>query len=348
MKSKVCVVGHFGTGQNLLNGQTVKTKIVAQELERRFGEAQVLKIDTHGGAKTLLKAPLQVFRALRKCENVVILPAHNGLRVYAPLLAFMRRFFKNRKIHYAVIGGWLPEFLTKRPRLAKALKTFDGIYVETNVMKRALEAQGFANVWVMPNCKYLDALDESELVYPTSEPYRLCTFSRVMREKGIEDAVDAVKNVNERFGRTVYTLDIYGPVDSAQTAWFDVLRKTFPDFVAYRGSVPFNKSVETLKDYFALLFPTYYDGEGFAGTLIDALAAGVPVVASDWRYNAELVDDGETGKIVATKDVGALVGALVEARENDDEWLEMKCRCLAKAKAFRPEAATEPLALNLR
>jgi len=99
VKSKVCVVGHFGTGQNLLNGQTVKTKIVAQELERRFGEAQVLKIDTHGGAKTLLKAPLQVFRALRKCENVVILPAHNGLRVYAPLLAFMRRFFKNRKIH---------------------------------------------------------------------------------------------------------------------------------------------------------------------------------------------------------------------------------------------------------
>ncbi|MBQ8363831.1 MAG: glycosyltransferase, partial [Thermoguttaceae bacterium] len=238
---KVAVIGHFGFGREYLDGQTVKTKIVAQELERRFGETQVLKSDTHGGAKTLLKAPFHVFRALKRCENVVILPAHNGLRVIAPLLAFERRFFKNRKIHYAVIGGWLPEFLTKRPRLAKALKTFDGIYVETNVMKRALEAQGFANVWVMPNCKYLDALDESELVYPTSEPYKLCTFSRVMREKGIEDAVDAVKKVNERFGRTVYTLDIYGQVDPAQTEWFDALRKTFPDFVAYRGSVPFDK-----------------------------------------------------------------------------------------------------------
>ena len=25
---KVCVIGHFGFGENLLNGQTIKTKIV--------------------------------------------------------------------------------------------------------------------------------------------------------------------------------------------------------------------------------------------------------------------------------------------------------------------------------
>lgn len=41
------------------------------------------------------------------------------------------------------------------------------------------------------------------------EPLRLCTFSRVMKEKGIEDAVNAVEAVNEYFGRLVYTLDIW-------------------------------------------------------------------------------------------------------------------------------------------
>lgn len=345
---KVAVIGHFGFGRECLDGQTVKTKIVAQELERRFGETQVLKSDTHGGAKTLLKAPFHVFRALRKCENVVILPAHNGLRVIAPLLAFERRFFKNRKIHYAVIGGWLPEFLTKRPLLAKALKKFDGIYVETNVMKRALEAQDFANVGVMPNCKYLDALDESELVYPTSEPYKLCTFSRVMWEKGIEDAVDAVKNVNERFGRTVYTLDIYGPVDPAQTEWFDALRKTFPDFVAYRGSVPFDKSVETLKDYFALLFPTRFFTEGVPGTIVDAYAAGVPVVSARWESFADVVDDDSTGFGYSFGDEEALTALLTRLAENPESATRMKTACVAKAKAFRPEVALEPLAANLR
>lgn len=59
---------------------------------------------------------------------------------------------------------------------------------------------------------------------PESEPLPLCTFSRVMKEKGIEDAVNAVKSVNKYFGRVVYTLDIYGQVDSNQTGWFDNLR----------------------------------------------------------------------------------------------------------------------------
>ena len=59
MPISVSVLGHFGEGKNLLNGQTVKTKIITEELQNRLGQEQVLKIDTHGGAKILLKAPFQ-------------------------------------------------------------------------------------------------------------------------------------------------------------------------------------------------------------------------------------------------------------------------------------------------
>ena len=65
MRVKVSILGHFGEGVNLLNGQTVKTKIITEELQNQLGQDQVLKIDTHGGWKTLLKAPFQVFRALK-------------------------------------------------------------------------------------------------------------------------------------------------------------------------------------------------------------------------------------------------------------------------------------------
>ena len=131
MKTKVCVLGHFGDGKNLLNGQTVKTKIITEELQKQLGDDQVVKIDTFGGWKTLLKAPFQIFSAFKFSGNVLIFPAQNGLRVYAPLLSFFKKFFKNRKIHYVVIGGWLPEFLENRKILRKTLKRFDGIYVET-------------------------------------------------------------------------------------------------------------------------------------------------------------------------------------------------------------------------
>lgn len=122
-----------------------------------------------------------------------------------------------------------------------------------------------------------------------------------MKEKGIEDVVNAVKTVNEHFGRTVYTLDIYGQVDSAQTKWFNELQSIFPSYIKYGELVPVDKSVEVLKNYFALLFPTYYEGEGFAGTLLDAMAAGVPVIASDWRYNPEIMNE-KTGYVYSSHD----------------------------------------------
>ena len=194
---KITVIGHFGFGLNFLDGQTVKTKILTEEFERRFGESAVGKMDTHGGKKKLLAMPFMVRKALKDSENVMILPAHNGIRIIAPLLVFFNRFHK-RKLHYSVIGGWLPDFLEKRKWLAKKLKKFDYIYVETSTMKKALEKQGFTNVSVVPNCKKLTPLTPDELVYPDGEPYKLCTFSRVMKEKGIEDAVNAVKAVNEK------------------------------------------------------------------------------------------------------------------------------------------------------
>lgn len=331
---KVGVLGHFGEGKNLLNGQTVKTKIITKELQNQLGKDQVLKIDTHGGWKTLLKAPFQVFYALKNSINVLIFPAHNGLRVYAPILSFQRHLFKKRKIHYVVIGGWLPQFLIKRKNLSKILKKFDGIYVETNTMKSALEAQGFKNIYVMPNCKKLNILSEEELVYPSDAPYRLCTFSRVMKEKGIEDAVNAVISVNTDLGCQMFSLDIYGQVDATQIEWFDSLQKEFPSYIRYGGLVPFDKSVDVLKDYYALLFPTYYEGEGFAGTLIDAYSAGVPVIASDWKYNAELVNQN-VGYVYPTGDQLAFMEILKIAAINPNVLLNKKRFCLQEAEKYR-------------
>lgn len=347
MRVKVSVLGHFGEGENLLNGQTVKTKIVTEELQNQLGNDQVLRIDTHGGWKTILKAPVQVVDALIKSANILIFPAQNGLRVYAPLLSFLKFFYKQRKLHYVVIGGWLPQFLTNKRNLTRALMKFDGIYVETNTMKKALEEQGFTNVFVMPNCKKLRILTEQELVYPSGIPYRLCTFSRVMKEKGIETAVNVIKRINEKLGYIAYSLDIYGQVDSAQTEWFENLQSSFPEYIRYGGLVPFDNSVDVLKDYFALLFPTYYEGEGFAGTLIDAFSAGVPVIASNWKYNAELVND-KVGYVYPTGDEEAFIDILKTVALNPDIMLSKKKYCLYDADKYRIDKVVNKLISKMR
>lgn len=338
---KVGVLGHFGGGANLLNGQTVKTKIITEELQNQLGQEQVMKIDTHGGWKTLLKAPFQVFRVLKNSTNVLIFPAHNGLRVYAPLLSFIKCFFKKRRIHYIVIGGWLPQFLTKRKSLSRILKKFDGIYVETNTMKSALKAQGFENVYVMPNCKKLTVLSENELVYPSGVPYKLCTFSRVMKEKGIETAVSIIKKVNDRLGYIAYSLDIYGQVDTAQTEWFENLKNQFTNYIRYCGCVDSDQSVEVLQQYFALLFPTHFYTEGIPGTIIDAYAAGIPVISAKWESFSDVVDEGITGFGYDFDDADQLERILLEVAQKPNALLSMKENCIRKAKDYIPESTIQ-------
>ncbi len=167
-----------------------------------------------------------------------------------------------------------------------------------------------------------------------------------MKEKGIEDAVRAVEEANRRLGKDIFNLDIYGQIDSNQTEWFEQLKNAFPDCIKYKGIAKPEESVGTIKSYFALLFPTYYEGEGFAGTLIDAFSAGVPIIASDWRYNSEIVDES-VGTVYPTRDNEAFVEVLVKVATNRNLILCKKNKCLEKAKEFSPERALALIAEEL-
>lgn len=167
-----------------------------------------------------------------------------------------------------------------------------------------------------------------------------------MREKGIGDVVKAVTEVNQSLGRTVFSLDICGQVDENQTDWFEALRETFPDYIRYGGVIPFDRSVETLKEYFALLFPTYYDGEGFAGTLIDAFSAGVPVIASDWKYNTELVNE-KVGYVYKTRDNAAFAELLKSVAADPAMILGKKRSCLHEADKYTAEKVIKTLVNQL-
>lgn len=45
---KISVLGHFGFKRDCLDGQTIKTKIVTEELQRIFGKAETVPYDTYG------------------------------------------------------------------------------------------------------------------------------------------------------------------------------------------------------------------------------------------------------------------------------------------------------------
>ena len=331
---KVGICGHFGFGKDLANGQTVKTKNISSELENIFGENQIYKMDSSGGKKALLKLCINAFNLVRKSQNIIMLPAHNGLLIFTPVFRFYNLFFK-RKLHYVVIGGWLPEYLEKHRITKHLLKKFDKIYVETSMMKSKLEKQGFNNVLVMPNFKHIKIVENTKK--DISKPYKFCTFSRVMYEKGIEHAAKAVCKINSEANETLCTLDIYGPVDNNYKDGFDRLLCECSSCVTYKGCVLPEESTETIKDYYGLLFPTFYSGEGFAGTIIDAFSAGVVVIASDWRYNQEIVKHGKNGLICKYDSLESLELSIKQLIDKKDIYYQMVAECLDSAKKYLPE-----------
>ena len=63
---------------------------------------------------------------------------------------------------------------------------------------------------------------------------------------------------------------------------------------------------DTLLQYDLMLFPTFYPGEGLPGTIIDSYISRLPILASDWKYNGELIVDGESGILHQAEDVNDL------------------------------------------
>lgn len=333
----ICVCGHFAFGKNKLNGQTIKTIITSQELAKAIGEGNMMYVDTAGIHCMLMLIP-RLFWAALKCNHILIFPARKGLRVIIPILAFLRLFL-SFKTHHLVIGGWLAGVLAERPSLEKMYaKVVTYIYVETSVLGQALKERGYSQTVLMPNFKNLKILEPKELPdFIPNDPLRVCTFSRVMEQKGIDEAVWAVTRANEKLGRAAYSLTVYGPVERGEEEWFEKLQSNMPDCAKYGGVVPYDKSTEVLQGSFALLFPTHFYTEGVPGTLIDAYASGVPVIASRWESFADVVAEGETGYGYAMGEADALCKMLIDFAQHPDKVLSLRANCIDKAKDFLPQ-----------
>jgi L-malate glycosyltransferase len=63
--------------------------------------------------------------------------------------------------------------------------------------------------------------------------------------------------------------------------------------------------------------------EGFSNAIIEAMAASLPVIATNVGGNAEAVEDGVSGRIVPPEDAGALAAAILELLSDSSRAREM-------------------------
>lgn len=336
---KVLICGAFDFEAFDTGGQPVKTRELYYGLCEELGSDNIDYIETIGWKKHPIKLFLRFLKKAKNSKSIIMLPAQNGVFVFSRLLLLSKKMFKNR-IYYDVIGGWIGDLIEKQNELKKRLKKFDSIWVETSVLKKQLLDQGLDNIEIIRNFKKLQIVNLENKTFVNTNCLKLCIFSRINYMKGITDAIESISEINKEKGKNII-LDIYGPIADEYEDNFKNLLKIYDKQINYKGIVSPLDSVDVLKDYDALLFPTKYKSEGLPGTIIDAYAAGIPVISARWESFYDIVEEGKTGIGFKQNDKNELKKIIIWSFENKEELYKMKENCVLKAQEYSASVAGE-------
>ena len=104
---------------------------------------------------------------------------------------------------------------------------------------------------------------------------------------------------------------------------------------AMTGAIPREEVYRHLSESDVFVFPTFVEGQPFS--VIESLAAGVPIVGSDIPTVADMFTDGVHGRLVPPRDAQALADALVDVLSDPERRGAMgaECRQLALARFDR-------------
>jgi len=153
---------------------------------------------------------------------------------------------------------------------------------------------------------------------PLKEPKRVggrfLFVSRISLKKNLLFALDILASLK---GHVEF--DIFGPIDD-QSYWRDCRQrmKSLPSHVVarYKGPIPRESIQRTARDYDFFLLPT--QGENFGYVILEALAAGCPVILSDRTPWKDLSDRG-LGWVLPLEDRTSWIRVLQQCVDLDPE-----------------------------
>ena len=327
---KILFIGDCGNFKNTSNGVYAKNIQLFNRLKEVFVTLKHVNTNNWKKNPSVLLNVLRSIWQYRKKDIIISLNTYSSYK----LIKIVKRLFPSIRLNYFVIGGILPNFISqlemKQRECYSIVKWF---MVESQEMKRKMELLGYKNVIHIPNFKKIAYIPEKST--ETSVPFRFVFLSRIIPEKGCDLIMEATRRINKEIGEDKFLVHFYGKVDDSYESQFLKTINEIPN-AEYKGFLNLAdvSNYDVLASYYAMLFPTFWKGEGFPGILIDAMIAGTPVIASEWGYNTEIIENGTTGIIIKSKNVDELANAMNSFICNHSKVAEMTRHCRIQAMEY--------------
>jgi glycosyltransferase involved in cell wall biosynthesis len=161
-------------------------------------------------------------------------------------------------------------------------------------------------ITVIPNGVEVEGIQAKDR-YAAGDPLTLAFVGRLVTNKGFDVLLDALRKAVDESGEMRWQLLVFG--DGAERA--NLERRC--EELGLSNSVTFHGRVDSVApflentDIFVLPSRT----EGMSNALLEAMAHGLPCVATRIPGNVDVVTDGEDGVLVESEDAAGLAEALL-------------------------------------
>jgi glycosyltransferase involved in cell wall biosynthesis len=141
------------------------------------------------------------------------------------------------------------------------------------------------------------------LNYPVdfgNDPTRFLFIGRVMKEKGIEQYLEAAKAIKKKHSNTEFHV-----VGNCEEEYLELLKELEQkDIIKYHGSQDDIRKFHQISH--CTIHPSYYP-EGMSNVLLESAASGRPIITTDRAGCREIADDEVNGYVVEQKNSTYLI-----------------------------------------
>ncbi|WP_417625295.1 glycosyltransferase family 4 protein [Paremcibacter congregatus] len=188
------------------------------------------------------------------------------------------------------------------------------------------EVDGLAcNIAIIPNC--LD--DTAFATAPTGswhphKPVQILWLSNLFRAKGIETLIAACAVLRDQ--GMPCNLTIAGAQGDMNEADINALLAdcAMTSTARYFGAVSQSDRKVAFDQADLFVFPSHYANEAQPLVVLEAMAAGIPVITSNIATLPEFVRDGETGRLCPPENPAALANAIRDAVGSPEQTTKMR------------------------